>query len=343
MERQDQAREHIAGQAAEWFARLHDETPPAGVQDEFAGWLLRSPAHIEEYLAVTRLWGDVPGVGEIDLDELIRRSHLEEEAANVVTLTDGVAAAATAMHGVAGRASRRGYAYAAVALLGLAGLAGWLVQSQGSHPSRLVTAVGEQRSLALPDGSMVHLNTNSRLRIELSDSERRLVLERGEARFRVAREAQRPFLVITPQATVRAVGTEFNVQILGERTAVTVIEGRVALTESTQPPLELDAGEQAAVTQSGQVLPGKGPGVERVLAWTQRRLIFHEEPLSVVVAEFNRYHAAPLRIDDAALGAMKISGAFDAGDPDSLVQYLREYEQVEAQRLASGGRLLRRR
>jgi transmembrane sensor len=344
-ERQDHQRELIAGEAADWFARLHDESRSTATdQDEFARWVLRSPVHVEEYLATTRLWGDMASVGQIDLDALIRQAGAETSPANVVVLDNtGAGAAVSRAAGTRGTGrSRRVLAYAAAVLLTVVMVGGGLMVPQWLDAGRLSTAVGEQRSLALPDGSMVYLNTDSRLRVAFSGAQRRLVLERGEARFRVARDARRPFVVVTPQTTVRAVGTQFNVQILQRRTAVTVIEGRVALADRDARSVELAAGEQAAVTDAGQVLPGTGPGVEQVLAWAQRRLIFHEEPLSVVIEEFNRYHVHPLHIDDPSLAAMKISGAFDAGDPDSLVQYLQRYEQVEVTAVSGRGKRLSR-
>lgn len=106
--------------------------------------------------------------------------------------------------------------------------------------------------------------------------------------------------------------------------------------------IQLAAGEQVAVTPKGEILANAGPPLERVRAWTERRLIFREERLSEVIAEFNRYHKQQLRIADPALAEHRISGTFAVQDVASLLQFLERYEQVEIEGTRDG-RMLRRR
>jgi transmembrane sensor len=346
MDKQLREREQMAGEAAEWFARQQEGLE--GVeQEEFTQWLLRSPAHIEEYLAITRTWGDVELMSDISVDELVAQAQAEDEPRNVVRLDteDGRRSREVAAQRVVPAkrsfvltATRLLRAHAAGVVIGAVamGLLGALLAYRTLNPTHLETTVGEQRSVTLSDGSIVNLNTDSELRIDMDARQRRLQLIRGEARFTVAKDAQRPFIVTTPQTSVRAVGTVFNVQTWSARTAVTVIEGRVAVQK-----VELAAGQQAAVTQAGEVLANQGPSLERVLAWTERRLVFREEPLGAVVAEFNRYHKRPMRIEDSALAAIKISGTFFAGDTASLLEYLQRYEQVTVETTPNGSVVLR--
>jgi len=370
-------REQITTEAAEWFAKLNDPEVPAAEREEFTQWLLRSPAHIEEYLAITRVWGDVGTASEQSVEELVRQARAEPAPDNVVAL----ASLSTATErerpqegtsiGAAQRSRTRIVAAALAATLALA-VIGWFTTDAWLHPSRITTAIGEQRSVTLSDGSVVHLNTDSEVRIDLEEHERRVTLERGEARFTVAKDKTRPFLVMTRQATVRAVGTVFNVQASSDRTAVTVIEGRVAFrsrAERDNPEaaramealpsisttlliphspvravreLELGAGQEATATEAGELLPNVGPSVERALAWSERRLVFRDELLTDVIAEFNRYHERPIRIEDPALAAIRISGTFDASDPDSLIEYLEHYENVKTSREPDGTQVVTR-
>ena len=60
------------------------------------------------------------------------------------------------------------------------------------------------------------------------------------------------------------------------------------------------------------------------IAWTQRKLVFDETPLSDAVAEFNRYNSRQMIIEDASLAQFHIRGNFDAGEPDRLIQFLRD-------------------
>lgn len=324
---------HLINEAADWFARLEDPAASAADREAFDAWLLSSPAHIEAHLEVSRLWGDLslalgsaPGVAE-----LVRAARAEPETKNIVPLPPAPPAGARGKREYSFLRPRLAYAAAAI-LAAVLTSAVWLFADRWLMPSVLQTAVGEQRSVVLADGSIVHLNTDSEARFELNPRERRVVLSRGEARFSITRDARRPFIVATPHANIRVLGTVFNVQAFPARTAVTVLEGRVAIGT-----LELTAGQQGAIAADGAVLPRTGPSVEQVLAWPERQLIFRETPLSEVLAEFNRYHPQPIRIDDAELARLRINGVFNASDPASLIEYLQRYRNVIVRPLDGGG------
>src|SRR4029077_9414852 len=85
------------------------------------------------------------------------------------------------------------------------------------------TDIGERRSITLADGSTVDLNARSQLRVEFSKSERRVELLDGQALFQVAKDKQRPFIVHSGDATVRAVGTQFDVYRKDSGTTITVL------------------------------------------------------------------------------------------------------------------------
>jgi transmembrane sensor len=229
-------------------------------------------------------------------------------------------------------------------------------------PMTFQTVVGEQRSFTLQDGSIVFLNTNSKVRVGWLPAERHIELVRGEARFRVARDAVRPFTVATATAAVRALGMVFNVREEPLTTQVAVLEGQVEITVAptgesaadAQPStkdgsaavpsqtlgrVRLAAGERAAVTSLG-IQTNTGPPIESVMAWTERRLVFRDLPLNAVIREFNRYRTHPLVLDDPALAALKISGVFDLSDTESLIAYLGTYETVQVDRKSDGSQHL---
>jgi len=196
------------------------------------------------------------------------------------------------------------------------------------------------------------LNTNSVVRVTWSRAERHIDLLRGEAHFHVEKNPARPFIVETREAAVRALGTIFNVRANETSTEVTVLEGRVKLTELAPvvpvlrrqpddykksgdpgdvqtPPasVELDAGQRAAV--SGERIElDKGPTPESVSAWTQKRLVFRDQSLAEVVREFNRYRVSPILIDSPQVAAIRINGVFDPNDPYSLAAFLQDFESV---------------
>lgn len=337
----------IAAEAADWLITLQSEGDEAH-RVAFTEWLMQSPAHIDAYLSVSRTWDGlkIPAAeGPWSAEALIAAARADGEIGNVVRLP--VIEAIKGPQAPPYRAPVRWPLGVAAGLL-MTLMVAWVFQA---HPSvdDLKTSVGEQRSVTLADGSVVYLNTNSELEVRWTQAERHIDLKRGEARFQVAKNPARPFVVATREATVKAVGTVFNVRTGEDTTQVAVLEGRVdvhaigagAPTEPFASELLLAAGERAAVTPSG-VQPGVGPPIERVATWTDRRLVFRGEPLSAVVAEFNRYRNEALVVDDAGLAQIRINGVFDLNDPDSLVAYLRGFESVQVKKDANGSEHLTR-
>jgi transmembrane sensor len=183
------------------------------------------------------------------------------------------------------------------------------------------TDLGEQRTVHLNDGSVLQLNTRSRVRVAFNKRAREIDLE-GEALFAVAPDTQRPFVVRTHDATVRAIGTEFNVYEQEGSTRVTVLEGRVEVSASSfGQPFELGSGEAARVTRD---TTHKEPNanVKAATAWQSRTLVFERARLADVAHEFNRYNRMQFRIDAALGDSSRLSGTFDARHPESLVLWL---------------------
>ena len=153
----------------------------------------------------------------------------------------------------------------------------------------------------------------------------------GQALFLVKKDAVRPFVVVSDGGRIRAVGTQFDVYRRPVGTTVTVVEGKVDVTEPGLPtraagavPLLLSAGEQLTLTPG--TTPHAGPAdLDAVTAWTRRRLVFMETtPLSEVVAELNRYNTRQIIIEDPSISEYHIRGSFEASDPERLLRFLRE-------------------
>jgi transmembrane sensor len=239
----------------------------------------------------------------------------------------------------------------------------WMAIDGWINPSHVETTIGQQRTITLEDGSTVQINTRSEITIHFTPWKREVRLPDGEARFTVASNPKRPFIVTTPQACLRALGTVFNVQVGAHHTSVAVLEGHVRvfgraeelqmtpvpLLPSRQPPpqfvlpgQDLFAGQRAAVSHKGAIQRNAGPSIERVSAWTRRQLVFRDEPLSALVAEFNRYHDQRLSIADPELAKFRVSGTFDAYDMNSFMQYLENFQGVHARPGPDGNQVLTR-
>jgi transmembrane sensor len=206
-----------------------------------------------------------------------------------------------------------------VATAGTIGLQKW------AAVERLRTAVGQESSYCLADGSIVHLNTDSTIEVAMRDTERYVHLLKGEARFDVAHNKQRPFIVQAGDATVRAVGTAFAVRLRDDLTELTVIEGKVAVHDGAarNQTVGVSAGNAAAI-RSGTVamtplLPGQ---IAQRTAWQEGVIQFDGETLAQAVEEFNRYRTAPLVIGDPQIASLRIGGTFKAGSSNQFVTAL---------------------
>jgi transmembrane sensor len=327
MQVQRQIDKLLAQRAAEWIEILKngDERDRA----EFVQWLRQSRLHVEQYLELTAIDREILKLGTLrgeNVDALLARI-----VPNVVALP-GAPERGSMTDPVAAPRPRRWRVAAALAASLVISLASiWYVAKE--RRNELSTAVGEQRTLTLSDGSVITLNALSTIKIEYSSAGRDVLLKEGEAAFRVAHEPSRPFIVHTPTADVRAVGTQFNVDEQPGGAVVSVLEGRVqvvptvAVATDTQPQArkltDVRAGEEARVGTSGVVSKRARPDVNKVLAWRERKLHFEETPLEDIIREFNRYgRSVQLRMEDIPAGTRRYGGIFEADDPESLALIL---------------------
>lgn len=191
--------------------------------------------------------------------------------------------------------------------------------------ARYETEVGERRMVTLADGSVMRLNTDTAVTVDLAPERRSIRLLRGEASFDVAHDKTRPFVVAADEARVRAVGTAFTVRLRSHLTEVTVTEGTVGLRDGREPERPVHAGNAAAVRQGAiAVTPLAHADVVRRLAWQNGRLDFDGDTLEQAVDEFNRYRTVPIVIGDPALAGVKIGGTFRS---DRSIDFARALEQ----------------
>jgi transmembrane sensor len=186
--------------------------------------------------------------------------------------------------------------------------------------------------VTLDDGSVVTLNTETKLRVRFRADSRALELIRGEALFDVAHDAQRPFLVSAGDSRVRALGTRFQVRRDNdEQIKVVLLEGRVEVArEEVGDRLEMAPGEQVSFTKPDRPMTRRAIDPEAALSWTSGRLVFRATPLVEAVAEVNRYAKTKIRLADDSLSQLRISGTFVTGDSELLARALETDMPVHA-------------
>lgn len=236
----------ILEEACEWFVSFRVGDVDASARERFDEWLRRSPEHIRAYWEIAKTYVELPLLTPPDEVEVARLIAYAQSHDSVVSLHPVAGTQAPQVLRMdrdahvyadsANRARRRNRRvprriFAAASAIFVLVTAGVVWQTQ-RYPL-YTTDIGERRSITLTDGSTLDLNARSKVRVEFSGAERRVELLDGQALFDVAKDPQRPFIVRSGEAIVRAVGTQFDVYRKDSGTTVTVLEGRVAVYNST--------------------------------------------------------------------------------------------------------------
>ena len=210
-----------------------------------------------------------------------------------------------------------------------------------SDTNRMVfhTGIGQQATATLQDGSTVTLNTNSTLEVDYSRLRRDVRLVAGQVLFKVVHNASRPFIVTAGNHQVIDVGTEFEVQLDGEKVSVALLEGRVRVEPlaapahgrdtPTQPIAILAPGEQLVAGVAGDV-EVKPADVEQLVSWKSGRIRFDDTPLADAIAEMNRYNHTPIVLADSGLSDIRISGSFRVGQSWPFAEAIGEAFSLKA-------------
>jgi transmembrane sensor len=306
---------------AEWFARMQGQ-PSHDDELAFTAWLAGSPERRDAYRALETGWTEL---GLVAQDETVLRLRAET------------------LNRISGRAPPRrlpgramGAVAATVVLVALTGFGWW------KHTAPIIhrTEAGERLTVTLTDGSQVDLAPRSRLKVRITDDERRVELDQGQAYFVVAHDAT-PFRVYAGDRTVTALGTQFQVSREGKAASVVLVEGSVRVAPTAS------AAGRSVVLKPGQGVSGPMPmaqprTVDREVetAWRSGRLVFRDRPLSEVVASFNRLSAAPLEIGDPIVAGRRVSGSFRYDGVDQFSRALEVGFGVKVRATPDGRRVI---
>lgn len=308
--------------ASEWLARRDSEAWSDADQRGFDAWLDESPLHRVAFLRIEHVWerasrlealgagvrrGEVPPPGQWNFSPFANAADIERDRDR-----SGIA-----------RSGRVRAIAASIALAAALGLA-WSVWPAGPAYR---TPVGGLAVVPMADGSTITLNTDSRIRVTMSEKERHVELERGEAFFDVAKDPGRPFVVNAGDQRVIAVGTQFSVRREGDEIRVVVTEGRVRVEPEGHASVAarepLTAGAVALANNAGVLLQQQAlPEAQEALSWRTGVLVFRDLTLTEAVAEFNRYNSRKIVIEDPGIATLRIAGSFRATNLDAFARLL---------------------
>jgi transmembrane sensor len=324
-------RSEVATEAADWLMRLDRDDPPTHEELSALGeWLHRSAAHREELESMAALWGRMNVLTELAVplghaNRASTRARFVRPSWRSGLVMTSIAAMAALV----------------VILIARGPTTDPLLETNGLY----ATAVGQQSTRNLADGSQVMLNTNSQIKVEYSDTYRRVYLLQGEALFTVAKNVQRPFRVYAGNGLIEAVGTAFSVHLSGAQVDVAVTEGRVSLAsiKSSDESVRQESVQSLGLLSAGQVATIRTPPADPVagstivleelesippqqlaqrLAWREGVLMFSGETLENVVKELGRYTTVSIEIPDETIRSMRVGGRFPVGETETMLATL---------------------
>jgi transmembrane sensor len=328
--------------AAAWDVRLRSVDCSPEERARFDAWLAADARHqaiferLQAGLATLRAAADRPQMRALrEVAGAVERRAINHHATRKWVLAAGIAVAALFVtwhpHFMEDQLS-------AGALRGAVPIA-----ARGEF---IETSATERRTVALPDGSTISVDSASRVATEWLPDERRIHLLAGHVLFRVAKDMSRPFIVTAGDRTVTALGTEFDVRVEPDRVRVTLIEGRVAVrglgVAANLPVQQLKPRDQL-IALSGQVAMIQRVDTVHESAWADGQVYFSDEDLPNAVAEMNRHSVRQITIGDPALQQYRVNGMFRAANQDSFLNAITSYYPIDARQDKHGQIVLRQR
>jgi transmembrane sensor len=187
-----------------------------------------------------------------------------------------------------------------------------------AQTTNYITGIGQQRTISLADGSKIELDTNTRLHTVETNGARAVTLDRGQAYFDIVHDARHPFVVTANDRRIVDLGTKFSVRLNGDQIKIVVKEGRVRIerVDGSGNALVANGGEMMIAKSGAALIVSKTSGeINNELDWQHGVLVFNQETLADVAAEFNRYNAKQIIVEGAARD-IRIGGSFQSTNID---------------------------
>lgn len=299
------ARERASEEAATWLVVLAEAPQDAALRARFEAWRTANTLNEEAWTRANRAYALIGAA----LPALAPPSRADPA---------GVRPHAP------GRAPRRrlvaGLAVALAACLALAAAPGALLRLQADY----LTTTAEQRVIALPDGSRLHLGPESAVGIAFDAAGRKVRLLRGEAFFEVAADAGRPFQAAAGDVTATVLGTAFEMRRGEDATAVAVRHGHVRVDDGGAAPprsAHLREGEWVRVDRRAGIARGKG-SPEDAGDWMRGEFVARERPIGDILAALRRYYPGVILVRDDAFARRLVSGIYDLRHPEATIRGL---------------------
>ena len=304
----------VRDDAARWFVRLQEPAVDLKEYRRFEAWLDEHPQHRDEFQLLQGLWTAADLVPAKRLQALCETPPTHRRRSLLVRYAVAAGVAAVA--------------------LGLGLFSG--LNHPATYTAAFSTALGERRHVALPDGSVIDLNSRSRVQVRYEKDRRGIELTEGEAMFSVEHDSSRPFVVEAGSGKVTVTGTRFDVRRDPSQTRVAVEQGTVKVQGQGPDVVSLTAGLGTQINAQGQVAAAYAVNPAELTAWRSGKLVFNNASLSEVAAEVSRYRDKPLTVANDSVGHLRLTSVFKSDNTDALVKALPSILPVTVRTLDDG-------
>jgi transmembrane sensor len=311
-----------ADQAGYWDARLRSPDCSGLDRTLFAEWRDSSPRNREAFER---------------LQAVVATLRHNRARADVRALRDAALSAEKP------RAPRRRILIAAAAVAGLA-VAATFWPSGPPRGEIYETGTGQRSISTLQDGSSIELDARTRIKVDFNSTQRNVELVYGQALFHVAHNPSRPFIVRAADREITALGTQFDVRLDETSVRVTLIEGKVQVSQDsshaktatldTAPPAVLTPGQQfvalASNTADDSAARVRSVDIAKVTGWRVGRIFLEDLILTDAVAEMNRHSPVQIIVGDPRIAELRVNGMFRADEQEAFVTALEQYFPINA-------------
>ena len=294
-----------AEQAARWIVQLSADDPAERdtARAGFAAWKAADPLH---------------ATVAAGMENLLRQLHAVREPAGGDHRPARAALAAIAPKR---QRLRQLAAASAVAVLVLTG-----ALALGERPAYLLadlrSPTGQWQTHTLADGSRLTLAGGSAVNVRFNAGERHVELVRGDILVDVAKDAQRPFIVDSGQAAIRALGTRFTVRKEDGATILSMLESTVSAQVPQHRAVVVQAGQRARITDDGVGPLTSIDAASVQQAWRAHQLVVDDLPLADVLDELARHRPGQLHYDRAQIDGIRVAAVLPLDDTDKALQLL---------------------
>ncbi|MBS0418368.1 MAG: FecR domain-containing protein [Proteobacteria bacterium] len=365
----NERRRQAAADAAEWWVRMQSTELSGTQRGEFVDWLRESPVHVAEMLRIAQVHAALDQFQHwtrISLTPPATERTAEVIPLRPGRQTDDVSPRATIPS--RWQRTARAMAVAASVALVLVGASflqervfGKLIATERAERREVVLRDGSvvqvdpetrlrikfsesSRDVHLEHGRALFRVAKNARRPFYVHSEDTVVRAVGtafgveqhgsativtvaEGKVAVSSEHRREAAAADPQSTL--VPVDSSARPTGVRTAGSRPAHPAAVDDESAQIAMLTANQQVTVGESGSAQPVKAVDSHRELAWAEGRLIFRNDPVTHVIAEFNRYNRVQLSVADDKLANRSVSGVFNASEPEAFIAFLQTVAPVE--------------